>query len=172
MPRLIEKSHQPLDVSEWAPLPVSVFWRTCHFLTVEDSMILGHYWPMPIDQDKYASLPPVTSYVGDVMAEQFPAPMHMVSVYLIDRAYGGPEEGGWYYTYGEPQTDFVRYQREFPYHAEASAYREQLQVWLDREHNSQRRSDIGSVLSEGCYRARIDSGHVPRPFPTQRPHYE
>ncbi len=24
-----------------------------------------------------------------------------VNVYMADRAYGGPEEGGWYYTYGE-----------------------------------------------------------------------
>ena len=30
------------------------------------------------------------------------APFFMVSVYLVDRAYGGPEEGGWYYDTGEP----------------------------------------------------------------------
>ena len=27
--------------------------------------------------------------------------MHSIAVYLIQRVYGGPEEGGWYYDAGE-----------------------------------------------------------------------
>ena len=30
------------------------------------------------------------------------APTRYVNVYLVDRCYGGPEEGGWYYDAGAP----------------------------------------------------------------------
>lgn len=28
-------------------------------------------------------------------------PVYVTAVYAVDRVYGGPEEGGWYYTYGD-----------------------------------------------------------------------
>jgi len=31
--------------------------------------------------------------------------MHSATVYLVQRLYGGPEEGGWYYDSGELCTD-------------------------------------------------------------------
>src|SRR5947207_1725457 len=35
--------------------------------------------------------------------EDNPAGFFSVAVYRCDRAYGGPEEGGWWYDFGEPQ---------------------------------------------------------------------
>ena len=88
-----------------------------------------------------------------------------VNVYLSDRAYGGPEEGGWWYD----TEQFIR-AVQVPDMAEANRVRNTLQAWCDDE-NSQRRSDISSVLSEGKYIVRIEN--IPgRDYPSQRPTYE
>ena len=38
---------------------------------------------------------------------------YSASIHLVDRAYGGPEEGGWYFDYGEPDDGQWIYTRLF-----------------------------------------------------------
>ena len=74
--------------------------------------------------------------------------MKFLNVYLIDQAYGGGEEGGWWYTYGlavrsiaVPINEVARVKARLDRHCEAE--------------NSERRSDISSVLSEGRYECLV-----------------
>ena len=98
-----------------------------------------------------------------------------VAVYMVDRVYGGPEEGGWYYTAGLPDTDMAQFTRLFKGQGEeapaaARRYRDRLAKRLVDKLNVGRR-DIGSVLSEGQYMACLEEGY-PAAFPQERPHYE
>ena len=96
---------------------------------------------------------------------------YCVSIYKIDKACGGPEEGGWYYTYGDPVLEFGMHTRCFSNHAEAQDYKEALEKTLLVELNKGRRS-ISSVLSEGVFSAEIDENEYPVSFPKVQPHYE
>lgn len=91
--------------------------------------------------------------------------MSWVNVYLIDRAYGGPEEGGWWYTYGVAVQSI-----ECRTEALAKRMLEAMLDWCSNE-NEDRRSDIGSVLSEGRYVAHIED-EKGQNWPDERPHYE
>jgi hypothetical protein len=93
-----------------------------------------------------------------------------VAVFLVDRAYGGPEEGGWWYDAGAPDDDFARFTRGFKSEARAFAYQERLERHLCAKLN-QGRPSIGSVLSRGEFRAVLCDGS-PKPFPKERPTYE
>ena len=90
-----------------------------------------------------------------------------VNVYRIDRAYGGPEEGGWYFTYGEfsDGTAVPDEREEDVEHAKSDA-----QARCDAL-NENRNSDIGSVLSEGQYVVMVES-HPGKDFPETQPYYE
>ena len=107
--------------------------------------------------------------------EQHPLEMEptafVVSVYLCDRAYGGPEEGGWWYDCGEPSPEHLKHLRVFSNRAEARLHCHGMQEMLDREDNVGR-SPISSVLSTGQYRALIDEDKLPEAYPAIRPHYE
>ena len=98
------------------------------------------------------------------------APFFMVSVYLVDRAYGGPEEGGWYYDTGEPVAE-----EGLPLpvvcstRVEAAERVRIMQAELDRTVNEGRPS-TGSVLSVGRYEAHISRGY-PKAYPSERPYY-
>ena len=78
-------------------------------------------------------------------------PKVYVNTYLHDRAYGGPEEGGWYYDYWEPVSS-----QRFATEAEAKASLDSEERNVASE-NTERRSDIGSVLSEGCYEVCLEA---------------
>ena len=97
---------------------------------------------------------------------------YTVAIYLIDRAYGGPEEGGWYYDYGMPclEPEAAAYFKAFDNLADANDYAEELNITVLPDWNEGRR-DIGSVLSEGVFEALWSEG-FPQAFPTSRPHYE
>lgn len=87
-----------------------------------------------------------------------------INIYLIDRRYGGPEEGGWWYTDGEPYASI-------PF--ETPEEREQFADQWDKqllELNKGRR-DISSVLSTGQYALRVED-HFATYFPLERPRYE
>jgi hypothetical protein len=86
-----------------------------------------------------------------------------VNVYLEDRAYGGPEEGGWWYDVGKAV-------RSTQVAFDLGALSAEEQAWCDEE-NLHRRSDVGSVLSEGRYAVRVEDGPA-ADFPAERPHYE
>lgn len=92
---------------------------------------------------------------------------YLVGVYLCDRAYGGPEEGGWWYTTGE----LCRAIRVFGNLNRALEHAWRLQMRLDATLNRGRR-DISSVLSTGRYYAEVHDDTLPDCYPSVRPHYE
>ncbi len=91
----------------------------------------------------------------------------IVAVYLEDRAFGGSEEGGWYYDCGE----LVRVSHVFGNEDRAIAFCRRMNDRLRATLNRGRR-EISSVLSEGRYAARIEEDFAPQYFPQQRPYYE
>jgi len=96
--------------------------------------------------------------------------MYTVAIFMVDRAYGGPEEGGWYYDCGEPADEYCEHTRGFADDATADNYASELNSSLVQELNRGRRS-INSVLSEGQYAAIVCEGN-PKRYPETRPHYE
>lgn len=100
---------------------------------------------------------------------------YIVSPYLVDRVYGGPEEGGWYYEAGEPlafgELDGVPAAVIATTEAQAIEARDAMQQTLDETYNKHR-PRIDSIVSQGVYRAVIDENHWPRPYPSETPHYE
>jgi len=94
-----------------------------------------------------------------------------VSIYLVNRAYGGPEEGGWYFTCGEPVERAQVFLKTFWDFSQALMYRDRLQNALNICWNYGRPS-ISSVLSQGRFEALIDEESIPKPFPQQIPHFE
>ena len=97
---------------------------------------------------------------------------YTVAVYLIDKAYGGPEEGGWWYTYGYPDDEYSQYTRGFPNDEKESAklYMKELEKTLIPTLNEGRR-EISSVISTGRYEVYLNEGN-PKPFPETIPRYE
>lgn len=100
-----------------------------------------------------------------------------VAVYLVDRAYGGPEEGGWYYDYSEraPEPRFVALTRVFDRLPDALDYSNTLdETVLDVENEG--RPEIWSVNSRGRYRALVfdleEHPLLPEVLPKERPYYE
>jgi hypothetical protein len=91
--------------------------------------------------------------------------MHFVNLYLVVRVSGGPEEGGWYYTAGEAK-------HSIPCHTSRRAERcARLVEKIADAQNSQRRSDIGSVLSEGRYEVVIERAPACS-YPLFRPRWD
>ncbi len=66
--------------------------------------------------------------------------MRSIAVYLVQLAYGGPEEGGWYYQTGELCTDpeLTAFGTTFTdgHEARAKAMADEVQVHLDRDWNT------------------------------------
>lgn len=92
---------------------------------------------------------------------------YVVAVYMADRAYGGAEEGGWWFDFGE----HIRTVRTFPNVHLADAYAKRMNAVLDRTLNKRRR-EISSVLSEGRYSSQVYKGFAPQSYPETRPRYE
>lgn len=92
---------------------------------------------------------------------------YVVAFYEIDRRYGGPEEGGWWYDCGELHRVLrVAVSEDAAYAVAARANR-----LMDRLQRGRR--DVSSVAYEGGrYAAHVFEGTVPRVFPEDRPHYE
>ncbi len=94
-------------------------------------------------------------------------PMLFLNVYMTNRAYGGPEEGGWWYDYGVFQECLGTF-----FSPDNAA--EALEKWqrIASARNKERGSygDIGSVLCEGALRVRLER-HPGCDYPTQRPYY-
>ena len=93
--------------------------------------------------------------------------VYVVAVYLCDRAYGGPEEGGWWYDTGE----MVRIIRTLKDEDRAETFATRMNSLLNATVNMGRR-DISSVLSEGRYYAEVHENIAPHHYPERRPHYE
>jgi len=90
-----------------------------------------------------------------------------INVYLVDRAYGGSEEGGWWFDTGE----FIR---SYPFKGtdeERDAKQEEIRAELTEQNEDEGRRDISSVLSTGQYQCWTED-HPGADFPTEQPHYE
>ena len=88
---------------------------------------------------------------------------------IEDKAYGGPEEGGWYYdTFelkqgpGIPVMTCVK-------RGDLECYEDEMKDWCDAQNVD--RPEISSVLSEGRWSYRIFE-EVPHSTPKERPRYE
>lgn len=106
-----------------------------------------------------------------------------VAWYLVDRAFGGHEEGGWYYDCGYPRRPeriygttnrltiptYVSKTRWFKSKYQACLYRKKI-VKRYQDIANQGRHPISSVLSDGEYRVFVEKGK-PVHFPTERPYY-
>ncbi len=97
---------------------------------------------------------------------------YTVAVYLVDKAFGGSEEGGWWFEYGEPSAEHAEFTKGFRSEQQdaAQSYADYLNSAFGSMWNKGRRP-IDSVLSEGQYFARVQEGQ-PKPYPATRPHYE
>lgn len=92
-------------------------------------------------------------------------PLLYVNVYLWDRCYGGPEEGGWYYDRYDPVPEESVLA---PSVEEAQRLLEAKKAWAE-EQNQERRHP-SSVRSEGHYVVCLEAWPG-EPTPPGRPHY-
>ena len=95
---------------------------------------------------------------------------YLVGIYNSDRVYGGSEEGGWWYDTGT----LSRYCKvEFNNASVAHNYRNRLQQKLNRTKYNSRGfySDLGSVLCDGKYVAKVFEDALPIVYPTEIPYY-
>ena len=86
-------------------------------------------------------------------------PVVFVNVYAIDRRYGGPEEGGWWYDAGEPVGSVACVNR-----TEAGAVMVQLQQQYPK---TKKRYSMGGVDDWDV----LVEEQPPKAFPAVRPHY-
>ena len=92
---------------------------------------------------------------------------YVVAVYEIDRAYGGPEEGGWWFDCG----NLRRIIRTFRTKTAAYQYSARMNRHLNNLHNKYQRS-VGSMLySGGVLEAFVYEDYPPKYFPEERPYY-
>ena len=97
---------------------------------------------------------------------------YTVAIYMEDRAFGGHEEGGWYFDTAElcMEPEAAQYLRGFDDEGEAYTYATDLHNILTKWNEG--RPETSSVLSEGRYAAIVNEG-MPKPYyPETRPHYE
>lgn len=130
----------------------------------------------------------VPAEIDAVDIPQAPTAFYTVAIYLVDRAYGGPEEGGWWYDYGVRQDiDFAKQWPEFngcgalaynygiprifDNEGQAVNWCENVTALLDETANRGRR-EINSVNSTGRYRAEVHDNYPPHHWPEVTPHYE
>lgn len=91
---------------------------------------------------------------------------YIVAIYEIDMAYGGPEDGGWWYNTGNLRSIV----RSAPTKAKARAIARRCNAWLATIQKNAR--SVSSVLySGGRYSAMVYKDIAPAYFPTERPYY-
>ena len=94
---------------------------------------------------------------------------YSVAVYEVDRAYGGPEEGGWWYDCG----DLVRVAKRFRSEDDAWDYCNRLNEKLySRMEHYGIRSSSSAAYSGGEYRAKVYESAAPESFPVERPYWD
>lgn len=95
-----------------------------------------------------------------------------VAIYEVDRAYGGPEEGGWWFDTGEiVQRCRIR---QFRDEEEAFACCRRINRLLHhlRETHPQPYGLSSVCYSGGHYAAEVHEGLPPARYPEERPFYE
>ncbi|QPI75516.1 hypothetical protein [Sphingobium sp. Cam5-1] len=91
---------------------------------------------------------------------------YIVALYEIDRAYGGPEEGGWWFDTGT----LCRLLALAPTEARAVRLAARTNRLLDRLQTDKRCVD-SLLYSGGRHRAIVFEGTAPAAFPEVPPHY-
>lgn len=93
---------------------------------------------------------------------------YWVHICLTDRAYGGSEEGGWYFE----TSQLIESMGPFSTREIADNHLASLQPHVDKMNEN--RPDINSVLSEGQYVCFVErrAGTVGEVWPRQAPRYE
>lgn len=102
---------------------------------------------------------------SDVPPETTPSPIVFVNAYLVDRLYGGPEEGGWWYDSGEPLAAVPVDRSD---EAAIESWRAKLTTMFSDRAGSRGR---GSVIGGPDLEVYIED-HVAAYFPAERPYYE
>jgi hypothetical protein len=83
-----------------------------------------------------------------------------VNVYLVNRHFGGPEEGGWYYDAGELIESHATTEDD-----------ETLVPQLVEQFSNAERPPLHSVMSNGVYRVVVED-KPGEDWPETTPHYE
>lgn len=149
--------------------PVFVICRDCS-ATESDGFMGNPYKSDGTDAEGW----PVSAHIIDALSQQKWYVLDgnslsghgYINVYLHDRAYGGPEEGGWWYSCGEvvaslPCDDV---------HSDASVQlADSLRDWCHTQNAD--RPPIHSMSSEGEYVVLIEM-EAGRDYPATRPRYE
>ena len=93
-----------------------------------------------------------------------------INAYLVGNAYGGPEEGGWWYDYGTPLASVpmevadIKLAHETP---EVIALKEKLiAMFKDQEWGHMHSAGGGEAV-----RAWVEEAPA-APYPEEKPHYE
>lgn len=143
----------------------------------------GHwtaYEQLPADVPVYKLYEPAAEPAAEPETET-PAEENLlfVAVYQIDRAYGGPQEGGWYYDTGILVSDPTVYRTlgiqpaVFASIDAAVAHRDRLAAAIERVGLNEGLHSPSSVLSEGeWHAAEVHEFPPPAFYPATRPHYE
>ena len=114
---------------------------------------------------------------GDAAGRPVPPPgLWTVAVYFVERRYGGPEEGGWWYDAAErcdePALTRLSWVEANVYDDAASARAREVQVVLDRDWNvGDHARPLDSALSAGRWQARASEGWPPAAIPAVPPTY-
>lgn len=106
--------------------------------------------------------------------------VYTVAIAVESMNYGGPEEGGWWYTYGEPSTEHTHMlrMRVFENEKEAYAYCRNLNATYIEDYNEREyEHDYSSVLGGERIGAWVWEDEYPSyfydtPGCKERPHYE
>ena len=95
---------------------------------------------------------------------------YVVAVYECEQAYGGPQEGGWWFDVGT----LARVVKTFASETRAYGYMTRLNRRLKSRAigPNQGRRDYSSVLSDGEYFANVYENTAPEGFPDRKPRYE
>ena len=88
--------------------------------------------------------------------------------YNANRAYGGPEEGGWWYDTGEAVASIPLYE---PDDIIIGPDREKWKDYLDHSVGWHSQYGLGSVLGRDVFDIRLQ-GHFAMDYPQQTPHFE
>lgn len=128
----------------------------------------GYRWD-EVEWDEYEDKPYVKSNGTIVHVEpgvDVPAKWWTVAVYTSYLVYGGPEEGGWWYSAGSlTEHGRVRFFDDYP---EAQAYQDELWDWVHAHNTDRDLADRGDEkLVVRCTTEALPDTH----YPQNRPYY-
>ena len=126
----------------------------------------------PFRQIHLCSIECLYDYVSVLNGTKFPhpgggfsdKPWFFLNEYVLDKRYGGPEEGGWWYDVGT----FTHCWGYYRNNDEADRVRQKYKSRIDEKNDG--RPDISSVLSRGRYQILIETSPG-ADFPSYRPVY-